>query len=362
VPFHLPAIQRLDELYTMSGRWEDLGRTLEETIELVREDSERVVLLKVRLAGVHEKHLEDAQGAIDLYASVFELDPENLATVEALERLFEEDALAPAIAPILQPYYDHRGDWQRLIDVYVVREQVAEEVGEKVDWNYKIAELYELLGQMPESAFTHYEAAAALDPGNERTVDELLRLADVLDNHGELILFLTHVVEEIPDDARRIETHRTIAALARDKTHDTDGAEKQLRAILDIDPGDLQATDDLIALYRSTEQPAKLVEMLLHKAPMNIAGDLRQALYAEAGQISADVLAAPEQAIDIFETLHGLDPNQSRALDALEGLYERVEDWDNLVRIYREKIERSEDFETKKFYAGLMGHVQAGKL
>ena len=359
---HLPAIQRLDELYTMSGRWDDLGRTLEETIELVADDTERVVLLKVRLAGVHEAHLDDPQGAIALYASVFELDPENLATVEALERLFEDDALAPAIAPILQPYYDHRGDWQRLIDVYVVREQVADEVTEKVDWNYKIAELYELLGNLPESAFTYYEAAAALDPGNERTVDELLRLADVLDNHGELILFLTHVVEEIPDDARRIETHRTIAALARDKTHDVTGAEKQLRAILEIDPGDLQATDDLIALYRAAEQHDKLVEMLLHKAPMNIDSGLRQELYAEAGQISAEVLQAPEQAIEIFETLHGLDPNQSRALDALEELYERVEDWDNLVRIYREKIERSEDVEIKKLFAGLMGHVQADKL
>ncbi|TNF38434.1 MAG: tetratricopeptide repeat protein [Deltaproteobacteria bacterium] len=362
VPGHLPAIQRLDELYTLSQRWDDLGRTLEETIEIVADDAERVVLLKVRLAGVHEQHLDDAQGAIELYASVFELDPDNLATVEALERLFEDDALAPAIAPILQPYYDRRGDWQRLIDVYAVREAVADDVDEKVAWNYKIAELYELLGEMPESAFTYYEAAAALDPGNERTVDELLRLGDVLDNHGELIHFLTHVVEEIPDDGRRIETHRTIAALARDKTRDVEGAEKQLRAILEIDPADLPATDDLIALYRSAEQPDKLVEMLLHKAPMNIDAELRQELYAEAGHISADVLQAPEQAIDIFETLHGLDPNLSRALDALEDLYERVEDWDNLVRIYREKIDRTEDIGTKKLYAGLMGHVQADKL
>jgi len=362
VPGHLPAVQRLDELYTLSERWDDLGRTLEETIELVGDDTERVVLLKVRLAGVHEKHLDDAHGAIALYASVFELDADNLATVEALERLFEDDALAPSIAPILQPYYDRRGDWQRLIDVYSVREAVSDDIAEKVDWNYKIAELYELLGEMPESAFTYYEAAAALDPGSERTVDELLRLADVLDNHGELIHFLTHVVEEIPDDGRRIETHRTIAALARDKTHDVKGAEKQLRAILDIDPADLQATDDLIALYRSAEQHDKLVEMLLHKAPMNIDAELRQELYAEAGNISAEVLDAPEQAIEIFETLHSLDPNLSRALDALEGLYERVEDWDNLVRIYREKIDRTEDIETKKLYAGLMGHVQADKL
>jgi len=50
----------------------------------------------------------------------------------------------------------------------------------------------------------------------KRTVGELLRLADGLDNHGELIHFLQSIVEEIPSTPRRIETHRTIALLARD--------------------------------------------------------------------------------------------------------------------------------------------------
>lgn len=362
VPGHLPAIQRLDELYTLSSRWDDLARTLEDTIALVADDTERVVTLKVRLAGVNERHLEDAERAIALYAEVLEVSPDNPAAVESLERLFEDDALAPTIAPILQPFYDRAGDWQHLIGVYVVREGVADSVEEKVDWNYKAAELYELLGDQPENAFTHYVNAAALDPGSERTLGELLRLADVLDNHGELILLLQQIVEDIPDTTRRIETHRTIAGLARDKTHDLVGAEKQLRALLDLDPADLPATDDLIALYRRDGQADKLVEMLLHKAPMDVGADLRQELYAEAGRISAEELDKPEQAIEIFETLHGLDPNQSRALDALEGLYERVEDWDNLVRVYRDKIDRTEDLEAKKLYAGLMGHVQADRV
>ncbi|PIE19200.1 MAG: hypothetical protein CSA66_02830 [Proteobacteria bacterium] len=363
VPGHLPAIQRLDELYTVTEQWHELARTLEETLELVAEDTERVVLLKIRLAGVHERYLDDAHRAIEIYASVFALDPDNLPTVEALERLFEDESLAPTIAPILQPYYDGKGDWKRLIDVFVVREADADLTAEKVDWHYKIAELYELLGEMPDSAFHHYEEAAALAPGSERTLGELLRLAELLDNHGELILFLQQVVDDIVDDERRVETHRTIAVLARDKTHDLEGAERQLRAILEIAPADMAATDALIALYRQSDKPADLVEMLLHKAPMQAVADAdRFDLYAEAGEISASVLDDADKSIEIYETLHGLAPDQARALDALEGLYERVESWDDLVRVYEERIERAEDIETRKYYAALKGNVQADAL
>ncbi len=362
-PGNLGAMQRLDELFTVTERWEDLASTLEDTIRLVASDKERVVVLKNRLALVYEGPLERPDTAIEIHASVLEQEPENQAAVDALERLFENNDLAPSIAPILQPYYEKKGDWQRLVDVYAVREEAANDVREKVDWHYRIAALYENEGQQPEMAFSQFESAANLEPGSEKTLGQLLRLTDQLDNHGELILFLQSIVEDIPSVERRIATHRTIALLARDKTHDLGGAEKQFRAILDIDPADMPATDALIQLYRDKNDNANLVEMLLRKAPMaGVAIADRNALYAEAGRIAADTLNAPEQAIEIFETLHQLDPDGGVGLDNLETLYERTEDWDNLVRIYRDKIGRAGDVTTKKHFAALMGFVQADKL
>ncbi len=362
-PGHLGAIQRLDELYTVTEKWDDLAQTLEDTIRLVANDQKRVIELKNRLALVYEQHLERPETAIEIHASVLEADSQNAASVDALERLFEREELAPTVAPILQPFYEATNDWQRLVDVYTVREGAAGDFNEKVDWHYKIAALYEGPGQQPELAFQHYEEAANLDPGSELTLSELLRLADSLDNHGELILFLQSIVEDIPSVERRIETHRTIALLARDKTHDLGGAEKQFRAILEIDATDMNATDSLIALYREKGDIASLVEMLLKKAPMAQIGVAeRNRLYAEAGNLASDSLADHTQAIEIFETLYQLDPNGETALDSLELLYEKTEDWDNLVRIYRDKVERAADIDRKKHYAALTGFVQADKL
>ncbi|MFT7579542.1 MAG: tetratricopeptide (TPR) repeat protein, partial [Myxococcota bacterium] len=279
-PGHVPAVQRLDELYTVTGQWSELARTLEETVSLIGdEDAERKAVLEVRLAGVHEKHLDDPQSAIEIYARILQTAPGNMAAVEALETLFENEDLASSIAPILEPHYDNIGDWERLVDVYRVREASSDDLQEKVAWNYKMAELYELLGELPASAFRHYAAAASLDPASEKTLGELLRLSDSLGIHAELIEFLQEIVEEILDDRRRIETHRVIARLAAEKTQDIEGAETQLRAILELDPGDAEATDTLMALYEKADNSARLVDMLLLKAPMVHDPTEKHALY-----------------------------------------------------------------------------------
>jgi len=360
-PGHMGALQRLDELYTATEDWDSLARTIEDIIEGSLDDQQRVTVMQVRLADVQHAQLGDVQRAVELYSTILEADPENLGTIEALEGLFEDEDHAPMIAPILQPYYDRRGDWPKLVSVYKVREGAEDDPFAKVEWHYKIADLYENQGQLPESAFDHFVAALQLDPGSERTVTELLRLSDSLGNHGELIEHLQGSVEDIDDDMRRKETHRIIANLCRDKTQDMAGCETHLLAILGIADDDAEATDNLIQLYREAADSENLVKMLLQKAQFVQDTTEKQVLYSEAGDLSARVLEDPEGAIKIYEELHNLDPSQDVALTALEQLYEQVEMWEELNDVYRQRIERADDLETKKVYAALRGEVQANK-
>ena len=353
------ARRRLDELFTMCGMWPELAANIEQMVQRSEGDIARQVVLQTRLAGVFQHKLEDPDEAIRLYSQILEQDADNQAVLEALEGLFADDDHAPRIAPILQSYYDRHGDWQKLIDVYLVREKAADTTFDKVEWRYKVAALYEGAGKQPEMAFEQYQTAAQLEPGSDKTLQQLLRLADELDHHGELVHHLKSLVEEIDDAYRRTETHRTIAGLARDRTGDMASAEKHLRAVLDIDPADMPAVDDLVHLYRKQDANDKLVEMLRSKASMVDAQALRLDLLAEAGEISASTLGAPGQAIEIYEELHNLDPTGNRALDALEPLYEQTARWEELVDVYRQRIDRSEDTDSKKYYAALMGRVQA---
>jgi len=362
-PGDVGVVTRLDELFTITQRWDDLAHVIEQTLGIVASDTPRVIALRLRLASVLETHLERSEEAVRLYASVFDLDADDASAVEALERLFEDAELAPLVAPVLEPYYTRHERWARLVDTYVVREANEFNPAEKVAWNYRMAELLEGRLDMPSEAFGAFQAAAVIEPGSELTLSELLRLADSLEAQGELIVFLQNIVEDISALDRRIETHRTIAILARDKTGDLRGAESQFRALLEMDPSDLPAVDDLIELYRVTDNHESLVEMLLKKAPM-VGADttLRNALYGEAGDIASDALDDAPQAIEIFETLHNFDSESARALNALEALYTRTTDWDNVIRVLRLKIDRAPELADRKALAAQIAEVQYSKL
>jgi golgin subfamily B member 1 len=358
-PESLESYSRLDELYGATENWSELARNLEQIITLVADDMESQIGFKHRLAQVHETYLEDAHAAIGLYQEILGQDTDNQDAVNALERLFEDEELSASIADILEPTYERGSDWAKLIDIHRVREQAADDLDEKVAWNYRIAALFEESGQLPESAFQHFLAAATYQPGNEKTLGELLRLAELLENWEELVANLQELVEEIGEDARRLETHRTIADLALHKTRDGGTADYHLRAILQINPGDMVAVDTLIDLYREQESQEQLVDMLMAKSGLVESLDEKRSLLWEAGEICGERLGKAKQAIDIFENLRSVDPSDDSTLTPLEELYTVVEDWEQLVGVYRARIEGAEELELKKHYASLMGNIQA---
>lgn len=358
-PGELETHGRLDELLEATEHYEALGHNLVEMIALVQGDLRRELPLKHRLAAVHEGFLEAPEAAIELYAEILDQDADNADALSALERLFEAGDWAVTVAPILEPTFERAGDWARLIDIHRVREQATDDLSEKVAWNVRIAGLFENEGELPESAFQHYLAAATYEPGNETTLAELLRLAELLECWEELVANLQVLVEEIGDEQRRLETHRTIARLALDKTHDVGVADFHLRAILQIDAADLMAVDTLIALYREQESPSLLVDLLLAKATLMPGDAEKRELLWEAAQCCGESLGRSQQAIEIFEGIRDLDPTDLSPLTPLEELYTVVEAWEALVELYRTRIEAAAPGDERNYYAALMGNIQA---
>lgn len=363
-PHHRDALQHLDDLYAANERWDELAETLQRLIGLSESagDVDAVVSLKVRLAQVQEQRQADVEGAIATYATILDLDPSNGPALEALERLFADPDWNRFIAPILEPHYERQGDWERLIAVYMVEESNAgDDLDERVALRFKISRLYEERGHDPASAFVHYAEAWRLVPEREDTLDNLLRLADTLGNHEDLVLLIEERVDDVTDVHRKREIHRVAARLSRDNVGDVERAKTHFRAVLAIDPDDVPALDALIELHRRQEEWEDLVEILLQKAPLVPDIEERKYLYFEAGELSDQRLDDSAKAIEIYVTLRQLDPADPSALDPLQSLYERVGNWVDLVAVYSEKIDRSNDLDEKKRFAAEKARVQAEK-
>ena len=100
---------------------------------------------------------------------MLELDAENEAAVEALERLIQHEEHELTVAQILEPIYKARDDWQQLVGVYEIMVRHAFDPARKIELLHRIGELYEIGGDDAESAFATYGRALREDPALEAT-------------------------------------------------------------------------------------------------------------------------------------------------------------------------------------------------
>jgi len=361
VPEHDMALARLDELYTRIESWQDLHDVIMQRIGLADSDETKASLL-VRLGGLRETCLEAPEDAIETYAEILSINVLQEDAKVALERLFNEPAHAPTIAPLLEKPYSAAGDWQGLIRVYTVMEAEGADSDERVQLHFKMARLYEQQGEDHGSAFNHFGQAYLLVPEREDTIEQLLRLADVLGNHLAMADLLRERVDDIGDPDRRRETHRIVAGTLRDRCNDPDGAIDHFRSVLEINQDDAAAVDALAELYRAREDWPNLVELLLIKAGLADSDEWRKELLIEAGDIAAASLDEPGEAIAIYEQVLDLDDAEDRALDALGTLYRNGEDWTSLSRILGRKVELIEDVDERKTTARELAEVQESRM
>lgn len=346
----IAAHRRLEYLYSQGSRWPELAATLQELERLATNDVERVELLG-RLAATREHRLDDVTGAVDIHAVILGIDPDNSPTVAALERLFAARTQSVAVAALLEPYYRRHDEWLKLVDIYEVQKEASGDPQSRVALDFRIAELYESKGGDPESAFLYYGSAYQTLPEHDDTLVELLRLADVLRNHSDLVALLAGFVDSVTDSQKQREIHRIIAEVADQKSVSAQLAIKHYRAVLELEPGDMPAIDALLRLYRNGREWPQLVEILRKKASLVLNFGEKSELLKEAGRISAAELDQPEQAIELYDSVLELHPDDEGVLDALESLYARVENWDRLVAILARKIDLATDYETKKSLA-----------
>ena len=349
-PEHPDAHERLDGLYTRAEQWGDLADTLTTRVRLADEDGERTELLS-RLAQVRESALEDLIGAIDVHALILENSPGYPDSIAALERLFEAGQETTTIAPLLAPHYEESDEWQKLIPVYEVRKEAADSPLNEIEWDFKIAALHEEKGEDLEFAFLFYGFAYQAVPENTRALENILRLTETLGNQAEAIQLLEGNVDDVSSIEHQCTLHQTIAALALNALSDREIAKKHQHAILALDSGRMEAIDALLSLYRAGNEWAQVIETLQQKS--GLAEDVveRSSLLKEAGMIAAGELENPESAIEIFESVRGLVPDDSSVLDALESLYARIEDWGSLVELLSTKIQSEESLDGRKALA-----------
>ena len=327
-PSDSQALAALDVLYGRLGRWEHYVTVLRRRIELAGSETQ-LADLKFRLGQTLEKHLRDSAAALENYREILFVDPRHEGARLALESMLGGDLRAEA-ATILEPIYEERGDWSKLIGALEILSAGEGGLERRVALKRKAARIGAERVNDSRQAFAVLASALRDDPSLAGTRDEIEKIARGSGAERDLVALYGELATSASDAALARDYWLRIAAID-DRLGDVDQAAHAYYKVLAIDPEDGDALAALDRLFTRTSRWDDLIGVIGRRIEQSSDAGSREALYASMAQIYDEQLGRPDDAIAAYQKVLELDPGSVRALQALDALFTRRQMWSDLA-------------------------------
>ncbi|MDQ3031105.1 MAG: hypothetical protein M3Y87_01715 [Myxococcota bacterium] len=314
---------------------------------------ERRVELLHRIAELYEIALDDTAKAFESFARALDEDPGNATTQEQLERIAgmsgEHEALAAVYEARVARFYDGSESGRPSDDEIPLAAHLLT----------KAAQIREDHLGDAETAIAHHQRVLGLDalaadggvdamrpgPGERQlgAASSLERLYQQTERYEPLaqILLVKAAMLDVPEEQKE---HLFRAAAIHEELLErpTDAISVYLR-ILEVDGEELQALDKLIELYLRLEKWAELLEIYTKKADVVVDPDEKKRLYLEVGAVYERELSDGIKAIDSYQRILEIDPDDLMAIGRLDSLYQAAGNWQELRSILEREADLASD-------------------
>jgi len=346
-PRRIAATASLDRLYASDERWGDLTDLLRREMD-VAETSEARHDLMCRLGRLHEEKMEDIPGAIDCYEEVINENPAQPEALSALEQLVVKEENRYRVTKILEPIYRDADEWKKLVVIYDAQLEFIQDKIERVQRLREIADIHESRGGDTGLAFEALARAFIEEPADESVLEDIRRITESLGNWQGMVTALKQGLENIYDIDAKVNVLKIIGSTEEQRLNSQEGAIDTYREVIELDEQDTEALDALEALYNMSGEWEGLVDILERKAMISMDEAVRVEFMRRIGAIYEDMLSNTDEAIDAYTRAIDISQEDSEALSALERLYLRSEQWNELVEVYRRRLDLAAYGEEKR--------------
>ncbi|HEX8439664.1 tetratricopeptide repeat protein [Archangium sp.] len=320
---HLP---RLAELYEKAGRNRELGEVLARQIALAEDagDLDRVARLTLKRAQVLQDSPGDRTDVVRSFADILRQRPSDTSAREALEGMLADGNAREEAARALIPAYEATKDHRKLVAALDVLAEVVRDDAARVLALRQAAQVHLTQLRQPELAFASLARALRLTPGDmplRAAARQAAEDADSLDAYAEILIELT---EEGNTGSARAGLLRELAEVQEKKLDDRNAAVSSLRALLALEPGNLDCLRALQRLHRAGEEWAALAEVLEKLAAAAAEPAEQLAYLREAALLHESKLSDKESAADAWRAIAQRDPLQREATASLDRLYNEL--------------------------------------
>lgn len=309
----------LERLYGETNDWEGLAEVLGNAAERA-ESADLKAALSFRAAEVYENEIGEPQRAFRSYERVLAVRP-------------DDERAARALLPI----YQREEKWSRLPTLYDVL------IGHTSDATAKLA----LLDQAREVAADRLKdgalamryaiAAFQIDPTADATRRTLEATAERFGSHASAVQAYETRLSEIGTTAEHATERRwlrgRLAMIAADKLADVDRAASALRAVLDENPGDAEATASLDALLRKAGRHSDLRAHFQRRIELASDDAEKWMLLTELARLEETELGDAVAAATLYRRALEIDPEDRESLAALDRLATQAGRWEEVAEV-----------------------------
>ncbi|MBW2524919.1 MAG: tetratricopeptide repeat protein [Deltaproteobacteria bacterium] len=349
-PENIAALQALEQLYRNTKRYAELLEVYEKQRDLAM-DPEQQCRVLYGIAALYEGELDDRKSAIQTYWQVLEIEATDPNALEALDKLYLAEE-----------------DWEPYADVLRRRLETDVDEAQIIDLKYRLGQTLQMHLEDPAGALENYREILFIDPNNDAgrvALEGLLEnvelapevahiLAEVYEGREEwdkLVGVLQILVDAEEDVSDRVRLLRKIAIAASEQLGDLDRAfEAQARALRDM-PDSQEVRLELEDYAERGKAYDKLAKVLGEIATDLPDPDLAREYWIRLAAIH-EQLSQIDEAAACYGKVLDIDPSDAGALDAMEGLFNATERWEDLIGVVRRRIELADDdMERESLYA-----------
>jgi tetratricopeptide (TPR) repeat protein len=326
--------------------WEELAAAYE-SLSAPDPNTRRRYLLKI--AEVWELGAKDVDRAIEALQRAFKLDPDHPIARAELERVAT----------------DH-DRWDEVCDIYLEAIDEFAPAERTVALHHEVARFREELGQT-DRAEERYHAILALRPEDKKALGRLEEITREQERWPELATILDREIsgplDPLPPGPERRSKLRELAELFEirlEKPYEAiDGLERLVSEasessddITIADSGGrseiADALESLARMYGRVGMWAKMVEALSREAELVTDTAAIRTLRLQIAHVLEQELKQSERAIEAYDAVAAVDPNDDEALAALDRLYEAQSRWSDLQEVLARRASRAENPELRR--------------
>ncbi|ACY16316.1 tetratricopeptide repeat protein [Haliangium ochraceum] len=336
----------LERLYEAAERHHDLVDLLERRLGFAF-TVEEAVALRYRLGDLCEHKLYDPDTALENYSAALGGDPGHVRATEALERFLDDPGLRARAAEVLEPIYVAQQDWVKLVRIYEIKLDSAEDADERLALTRYIARLHEEQLEDLEGAMHWCGRVFREIPSDVDIREQLARLASILDRWEELShIFQAYLDDEPGEPPELASVARALGDIYERRLDEIERAQAAYRRVLQVRPDDLDTFERLRDMLTRAERWYALIEVYdeaIARAPIDESGDRRRIeLFLRMAWVYEEHLHDAEQAINSYRSVRDIDPGQPTALAEIDRLYQAEAMWFELAELLAQRVAMAE--------------------